>query len=338
MKEHSLATGSSLAFEESAIDVSTAALKEVSEKLIKQYALDVSKQVEIYLATHFPLAAEKISRDPTLAEIAFQPVGRTGYTALYEQETGIMRFHSNRSLIDFDMHGWSEKLPSWWKIYGTSLDGSSIGGYYEWEDADGKIRPKYMYCVPVRGRSLVIAATIYLIEFLKPCRDVQSKLAFLGREVKERTAVDWRRAERLQAINDISRRISSMLDLDEIFPYAVKCIQDTFQYRSVSIFLLDSGNIVLKAGARGYRGVVSMEFLVKADEDVAKQVVQTGKALVVNDVSQESKHHLAGDDIQSRLLAPMKIVNEVLGVLEIGSARRDAFDEMDLFTAQTLSS
>jgi len=324
---------------ESAVDISAAALRRLTEKLIEQKALDVSKQVEIYLATHPPIAGEEINRDSTLAQIAFEPVGQTGYTALYEQGTGIARFHPNPKLTNFDMHNWSEKLPSWWKVYGASLDGSSIGGYYEWEDADGKIRPKYMHCAPVKGRNLVTAATIYLNEFLKPCREIQSKLISLERRVEQQTMAEWLRAERLQAINDISRKICSMLDLDKLLSYGVNCIQETLQYHSVNIFLLDpdSDKLILKAGAGGWRGMVPIGLSLKVDDGVAGRVIQTRKALVVNDVNQESKHHLAGADIQSRLLAPIKIGSEVLGVLEIGSAKNDVFDEMELCATQTLA-
>ena len=48
--------------------------------------------------------------------------------------------------------------------------------YYPWEDADGKIRDKFMVCVPVSGTSFMVAATTYLDEFLLPVREVEKRL------------------------------------------------------------------------------------------------------------------------------------------------------------------
>ncbi|GAJ09968.1 unnamed protein product, partial [marine sediment metagenome] len=41
-----------------------------------------------------------------------------------------------------------------------------------------------------------------------------------------------------------------------MLPYVASSLQETFKYYNVNIFLLDpgSGNLVLKAGAGGYKG------------------------------------------------------------------------------------
>jgi nitrogen fixation/metabolism regulation signal transduction histidine kinase len=41
-------------------------------------------------------------------------------------------------------------------------------GYYEWQDADGKVRDKFMVCVPVEGAGYGVAATTYMDEFRSP--------------------------------------------------------------------------------------------------------------------------------------------------------------------------
>lgn len=147
---------------------SMSALEEMGEDSIKQKAIDVARQVEIYLEGHADLSAEEISKDSNLAQIALQPVGQTGYTALYEKETGIMRFHPNPDLVDYDMHNLSQKLPSFWMVFKPSLRGSIFSGYYDWEDADGSIRTKFMYMVPVENTIYMIAATTYIDEFSQP--------------------------------------------------------------------------------------------------------------------------------------------------------------------------
>jgi HAMP domain-containing protein len=47
-----------------------------------------------------------------------------------------------------------------------------------WKDADGKIRPKYMYLAPVQGTDLIVAATTYIDEFSKPAKAIEGRMQF----------------------------------------------------------------------------------------------------------------------------------------------------------------
>jgi len=144
---------------------STLALKAQGEASIKQKGADVSKQIEIYMKGHPGTFSGALDKDTELAAIAVQSVGRTGYTALYEKHTGIMRLHPNPALVNFDMHNLKDQLPSMWKIYDASIDGSVAYGYYDWAEPDGSIRQKFMYMLPVAGYDYMVAATTYIDEF-----------------------------------------------------------------------------------------------------------------------------------------------------------------------------
>ena len=117
-------------------------------------------------------------------------------------------------------------------------------------------------------------------------------------------------------------------------------LQETFNYYNVNVFLLDpgTGSLVLKAGAGGYRGTVPIGFLIRLTEGIVGMVAQTGEPLMAGDVSKEPKYILVQElpDTRSELAIPIKIGTETLGVLDIQSIELDAFDEIDLFTAQTL--
>src|SRR5512139_2452094 len=80
-------------------------MKELGETSIRQKALDVAAQVQLYFDAHPESLSdpEVILADQELAAIAVQPVGKTGYTALYDSK-GITWFHSNPALVGTDMH------------------------------------------------------------------------------------------------------------------------------------------------------------------------------------------------------------------------------------------
>jgi len=163
----------------------------------------------------------------------------------------------------------------------------------------------------------------------------------LEQKVEERTRAERRRAEQLRAINEVGRKISSILSLDELLPYVADLLRDSFNYYNINIFLLDpeSEQLVLRAGAGGYKGAVPIGSTVKVSEGIVGWVVQTGEPLLANDVSKEPKYLFVEElaDTRSELAVPIKLGAETLGVLDLESAELDAFDETDLSTAQTLS-
>jgi signal transduction histidine kinase/HAMP domain-containing protein len=163
----------------------------------------------------------------------------------------------------------------------------------------------------------------------------------LEQKVEERTRGERRRAEQLRSINEVGRRISSILSLDELLPYVVSSLQEAFNYYNVNIFLIDSGSDgpVLKASASELKVEVPIGFHIKLAEGIVGWVAHNGEPLIAGDVSKESKYLLIQElaDTRSELAVPIQIGIEILGVLDIQSTELNAFDEVDLFTAQTLA-
>jgi HAMP domain-containing protein len=154
-------------------------LNRLGEKVVKQKAIDVAAQMEIFIKSHPKMKREDLPKDPWLKSIAVQKVGETGYTAVHDDK-GINYFHVNPQIVGTDLHDLSGKLPAFWKILEASLKGPAWG-YYDWKDADGKIRPKYMYLAPVQGTDLIVAATTYIDEFSKPAKGIEGRMKFVER-------------------------------------------------------------------------------------------------------------------------------------------------------------
>ncbi len=145
---------------------------ENGQKLILSRAREVASQIELFISAHPGITINQLKQSPVARRIAQQQVGLTGYTCLYEADTGVMLQHPNTRLIDHGMQSFAEQMPSWWEIFNPSLAGVEVSGYYDWQEEDGRITQKYMTMtpigVPVEGRTLMVAATTYLDEFLAP--------------------------------------------------------------------------------------------------------------------------------------------------------------------------
>ena len=169
-----IGTGSLKDLSATSLKESKTALDRLGEKMIQEKAKDVATQMEVFIKSHPKMKKQDISNDPWLKDIAVQKVGDTGYTAIHDDK-GINYFHVNPKIVGTDLHDLSTKLPAFWKILEASLKGPA-SGYYDWKDADGRVRPKYMYLSPVKDTDLIVAATTYIDEFSKPTKAIEDKM------------------------------------------------------------------------------------------------------------------------------------------------------------------
>jgi HAMP domain-containing protein len=159
---------------EASVKESIISLNRLGELIIQDKADGVAKQIEIYLEAHPGLSGTSLLQDARLQEITVQRVGETGYTAVHNSK-GINYFHVNPKIVGTDLHKLADKLPDFVKLMDKGLHGP-VGGYYDWRDVDGKVRPKYMFTTPVEGTSLIVAATTYIDEFGKPAAAILGKM------------------------------------------------------------------------------------------------------------------------------------------------------------------
>jgi nitrate/nitrite-specific signal transduction histidine kinase len=180
-------------------------------------------------------------------------------------------------------------------------------------------------------------------KFNEMAKALKESYSDLERKVEERTKQERQRAEQLRTINEVGRKISSVVKLDELLPYVGNLLRETFHYYNVNIFLIepDSGTLALKALClSGQKGVIPVGVPLEVDEEsVVGWVAQAGEPILANDVSEDPRYRAveALRATKSELAVPVKIGNKVLGVLDIESTEVDAFNEADLYTAQTLA-
>ncbi len=149
-------------------------LDKLGERLIREKAQSVADQMEVFIKSHPRMRKEDLLKDPWLKEIAVQKVGETGYTAVHD-DRGINYFHVNPKIVGTDLHQLFPKFPAFGKILEASFKGPAMG-YYDWPDADGKVRPKYMYLTPIRDTDLIVASTTYIEEFSKPSKAIEERM------------------------------------------------------------------------------------------------------------------------------------------------------------------
>ncbi len=168
-----------------AIRSSQVALEEMGKAAIRDKALATTQQIELYLRYHPGIDLSDtvaLEADSELTALAVQLVGQTGYTAVFDAKA-VTHFHVNPEIVGKDMSTLADTLPEFWAIFSASLDGSPAEGYYDWEDADGRIRRKFMAIAPVVNTPLRVAATTYVDEFTEIFQPVQKMKLDLAHKI-----------------------------------------------------------------------------------------------------------------------------------------------------------
>lgn len=152
-----------------------------------------------------------------------------------------------------------------------------------------------------------------------------------------------RRAEQLKAVAEVSRQITSFLNLRELMQEVAQIIQHRFDYSYVHLFTVHPNRrqIHYEAGS-GMRSAALEGYMLNLDDPdgLVPYVARTGEMLLVNDVSKEPRYRpspLPPANTLSELTMPLIFNGQVYGVMDIQSDQLNAFNEEDRLLFETLS-
>lgn len=144
------------------------------------------------------------------------------------------------------------------------------------------------------------------------------------------------RAEQLVLLNEVSRMMTSTLDLEKVLRVIMEATVSMLQGEAGSVLLLDeeTGELSFAAavgsGADQLRGV-----RLPAGAGIAGQAVREGRSLLIADV-QEDKRFYRGVDQQTGLTTrglvatPLRARDRIIGVMEVINKRNHPFTPADV--------
>jgi len=155
-------------------------------------------------------------------------------------------------------------------------------------------------------------------------------------------AEEQRRAEQFRVINEVGRRITAILDIDQLLEEIVRLIQRTFGYYHVALGMIDGDEVVYDVGAGELWDDPYFDFrparLKVGKEGLSGWVAARGEPALVPDVSRDPRYvWMEGSQTRSELIVPIEIQGQIVGVLDAQSDRLNAFDEIDRVVMQSLA-
>jgi signal transduction histidine kinase/ActR/RegA family two-component response regulator len=138
--------------------------------------------------------------------------------------------------------------------------------------------------------------------------------------------------KQLTALYEIGKTLSSTLDLNELLKKALELLKDHFGYAVCGILLLDKKKDELyfkQIMSRNAEEFKKLRFRVGID-GVVGWVAKTGEPFYAPDVSKDLRFISGGPSIKSAAAFPLKVRDQIFGVLNIESDELNGFDEEDL--------
>lgn len=147
-----------------------------------------------------------------------------------------------------------------------------------------------------------------------------------------------RQARILELLNEIARELSSILNLDELLNRVAELLRKLIDYQIFSILLLDaSGEKLQHRFSLRFHENVHLKREVPLGLGLVGHAAQSKQAILVPDVSKDSRYIEANPETRSELAVPLIYKDKVIGVLDMEHSKRGFFTEEHKRTIVTLS-
>jgi sigma-B regulation protein RsbU (phosphoserine phosphatase) len=149
--------------------------------------------------------------------------------------------------------------------------------------------------------------------------------------VSRKTDVRFReRAELLDFLLEVGQATSETLDLDQLLANVGDIIKDVIPFNLFAILLYSEKSRSLHIRySIGHRDEVARSLAIPIGEGVTGTAAATRQAVLVGDVTSDSRYLSALDAVRAELAVPMVARGKLVGVIDIESTRIDAFTEQD---------
>jgi signal transduction histidine kinase len=154
------------------------------------------------------------------------------------------------------------------------------------------------------------------------------------------SAASRRVAEQMRLVNEVSREIAAIHDLDTILGIIPDRLTETFGYYHASVGVINQNRIEMYEATPRSRAVGPQRFFISLNGDgIIPWVARTKSAHLTNDTRYDS-FFVAGKGLEasrSELAVPLLYRERSIGVIDVQSEHINAFDEDDMSVLEALA-
>jgi len=145
-------------------------------------------------------------------------------------------------------------------------------------------------------------------------------------------------AVELSILHQLALDTASVVDLDELYAKTTATITSTLYPECFGFILVDEHSEMVFPH-QSYYGVTheALHGPIPLNESISGFVIETGKPIIIPDIRKEPRYFVANSNMRSEIAVPIKIDDEVIGVINAESHRVDAFSDNDTVFLMTLA-
>lgn len=147
-----------------------------------------------------------------------------------------------------------------------------------------------------------------------------------------------RQAQTLTLLNEISRDLTSILNVDELLQSIAETLTRLIDYQMFSILLLEeSGQKLVHRFSMRFKENIHLKHDIAMGRGLVGAAAQLKQAILVPDVSKDERYIMVNPETKSELCVPLIHKGAVIGVLDLEHTRRNYFTEDHKRTMTTLA-
>jgi signal transduction histidine kinase/DNA-binding response OmpR family regulator/putative methionine-R-sulfoxide reductase with GAF domain len=152
-----------------------------------------------------------------------------------------------------------------------------------------------------------------------------------------------RRAAQLATASEVARGATAILDVDQLLEETVRLISGRFGFYHAGVFLLDERGefaVLQAASSEGGQRMIERGHQLKVGEaGIVGHVATSGESRVALDVGADAAFFASPDlpETRSEMALPLRVRDQVIGVLDVQSTQPAAFSEEDVAVLQTMA-
>jgi phosphoserine phosphatase RsbU/P len=147
-----------------------------------------------------------------------------------------------------------------------------------------------------------------------------------------------RQTKTLLLLNEISRELTSILNLDELLKRVGELLSQLIDFQMFSILLIDpAGEKLQHRFSLRFQENIQLKNDIPIGKGIVGAAAQERRAILVGDVHKDTRYIESNPETRSELAAPLIYKDKVIGVLDLEHTKKNFFTEDHQRTITTLA-
>jgi sigma-B regulation protein RsbU (phosphoserine phosphatase) len=148
----------------------------------------------------------------------------------------------------------------------------------------------------------------------------------------------YRQAQTLQVLNEISRELTSILNLDQLLARIGELLSRVIDYQMFSVLLLDEPTQTLQHRfSLRFKENIQLKHDIPMGKGLVGAAAAERRVIIASDVSKDPRYIAVNPETRSEICVPLIYKEKVIGVLDLENTRRGYFNEENTRTVETMA-